>query len=480
MDYLDKKNIIKINEIKSKGNSFCSDDYYFLKIKNNNIVVLKDILKKDQKGFEPGSKYYKKEGFYKFIRISDMSSCNFTFTNEESDIFLPNIKKQELKNGDLCYQTASNVGNVCLYKGKNAYYNSHIKVLETKKDKYYIFSFLKSSFCREQVISKGSIKGVDNFDQEKFLNTIIPFPNVKNNFNPKNVEQMVSLITQNIINKEEQIKIKNKKINEIIENELVNNQNSNNPNFRFPKISEIKYEERLDTGLYSKNFIKNISLINNYINGFYKLENQEIITGRTPKDYIFTNKKTKNTFLWLTPKNIKNRTITNKTYLHTKQNTNTKKDDIIFTAIGSQGYVFLNTGEEYIYINQNTCAIRIKDKSFNNIFALCFLSSNISRKIIKEYTSTGSVPAIYPRDIKKLKIPKFSQKEQSKIIKLYFNPVNKLKNQTINNYLNNELKRNEEIGIYQLNMELFDLREQLNKIIHKIIMNKSVEINFDY
>ena len=52
----------------------------------------------------------------------------------------------------------------------------------------------------------------------------IPFPTTTNHLNPEKVEALVSLIVQNIIDKEEQIKIKNKQIDELIEKELRDNQ----------------------------------------------------------------------------------------------------------------------------------------------------------------------------------------------------------------------------------------------------------------
>ena len=46
--------------------------------------------------------------------------------------------------------------------------------------------------------------------------------------------------------------------------------------------------------------------------------------------------------------------------------------------------------------------------------------------------------------------------------------------------LEKEKIRNREIGIYQLNMEIFSLREQLEDLVHKIVMEEKIELRFEY
>jgi hypothetical protein len=51
------------------------------------------------------------------------------------------------------------------------------------------------------------------------------------------------------------IKAKNQKIDDLIESELKKNQNpKSNFKYSYPKISEIKQETRLDTGIYEREF----------------------------------------------------------------------------------------------------------------------------------------------------------------------------------------------------------------------------------
>src|SRR5690606_16145495 len=68
----------------------------------------------------------------------------------------------------------------------------------------------------------------------------IPFPTKNNYSNPDKVQELVSLIVQNIIDKEEQIKIKNQKIDGLITKELNENQKPERTfQYSYPKISEV-------------------------------------------------------------------------------------------------------------------------------------------------------------------------------------------------------------------------------------------------
>jgi predicted RNA-binding protein YlqC (UPF0109 family) len=50
----------------------------------------------------------------------------------------------------------------------------------------------------------------------------------------------VAIIVQNIIDKEQQIRLKNDRINQLIETELKDNQKDTNYEFKYPRISKIR------------------------------------------------------------------------------------------------------------------------------------------------------------------------------------------------------------------------------------------------
>lgn len=463
-------------------------DYKTLLIKNKNTTKLKNLITTHKVGKEIGSDSYMQKSKYRFLKTVNISSSflleesSIEYCKPENKIFPKPEDILIVKDG-----AGSGLGEIALYPYENNNnYDSlsagiiAIQVEEGKKN--YVFGLLKSQHFKDFIdlnTAQGSTirhSKLIAFDYE------VPFPTTKNHPQPKQVEQLVANIVQNIIHKEEQIKLKNKQIDELIEQELTTNQKSNTFSYSYPTINEIKQETRLDTGLYEKEFKRIDFLISNYINKYTEIRKYKIKTGRTPKDYFYTKYIPNKTYLWLTPKYIKKNTFISKQYLFTKKETNLIDGDLIFTGIGtnSQGHMLFYDKKSLgtVYINQNTYAISMKDTvQTNRIFTLCFLSSNLLKNTIQNFTSKGSVPAIYPRDIAKLKIPNFPQEKQQQIATLYYNPLDKNTNATLENYLEKEQIRNKNTGIFQLNMEIFTLKEHLEDLVDKIVLNKPITIN---
>lgn len=143
-------------------------------------------------------------------------------------------------------------------------------------------------------------------------------------------------------------------------------------------------------------------------------------------------------------------------------------------------------GEKYIgylykkeigkaFVNQNCTKINTGNLT-NNIFILSFLTSNIGAKIINSIKSNGTVPSINNQTLLNLNIPNFKEEKQQEISKEYFNEVSKKEN-TLDAYLENEKLRNKDLGIWQLNQEIFTLKEQLEEIVEYIVFNKDIDLN---
>ncbi len=451
-----------------------------IQYKNNNMKILKNLLTENKKGHEPGSSRYINFSQNNFIRIGDMSDNSFIITESKKTLKIkpPLTTKPILKKGDICYQTASNVGNVCFYDGENAYYNSHIRKLSFRENKFYIFSMLKSSFCKNQVDIGGSIKGVDNFAESYLLNTFIPFPTKRHNDNPKDIESIVSLITQNIIDKEEQIKFKNRSIDDEIEKELRKNQKSKILKYSYPKISTLKSEKRLDSAVYTNKYKDFENSILNYKNGNYFLNEKLISPGSTPKDYYFSdvykNEKFKD---WITPKNIENRQLSFRTFIHTKTNTKIKKYSLVLNGIRYVGNGIFIEDEEKFYTNQNMLIINQFKEKTKQLFLFCFLTSKIGKSMQIARRNFGIVPILYVDNLCKIPIEKFLEENQKERSNNYYKKVNKLEGFTLYYYLKENKKRNKKLGIFQLNIEIFELKEKLEDLIDKIIMDKFINIS---
>jgi hypothetical protein len=77
-----------------------------------------------------------------------------------------------------------------------------------------------------------------------------------------------------------------------------------------------------------------------------------------------------------------------------------------------------------------------------------------------------------------IKIPNFPDSKQYEIACEYYNPIPKNENLNLENYLESEKMRNKEVGIFQLNMEIFGLRERLEELVDAIVMEREIEIIF--
>ncbi|MGA1932383.1 restriction endonuclease subunit S [Arcobacter sp. YIC-464] len=472
-------------EILERNFSFSPQSHRQISVPSVNYVPLSSLIEKKQKGFEPGSADYITFGDNHFVRISEMSDTDFTFSiSNQTKKLLPQEKGSLINEGDLCYQTASNVGNVCFYYGKKAFYNSHILKLELKEeDKFYIFGILKSAYNKEQVDIGGSIKGLDNFSEDFLNNTMIPMP--KNQESKK----LLSLIVQNIIDKEQQIKLKNKEINSLIKNEL---ETHSHTELKMPVSNEVLQNNfRFDSGLYSPEYKAIKESIEFYEGGYFNLldhynskRGQNLQVSNIGIS-IYTNEKKDNFYRLVTNVEFtEDRTISTFRYLGNKKDlTLIPNDCIMLSADGSVGRCIYVDDLGKTITNIHPWILTAKDKNrakHKNIFTAMFLG--YLRTVgyyekIQDKSNGGGIKA--PHLENWIKIPEFPDTLQCIISKKYHNKIDRNKDLTLENYLGKEKERNAKLGIWQLNMELFDLKDQIENLVHDIVYDIEIKIE-DY
>lgn len=496
--YIIKEKSIKKNDMFTNRCSLSPFSYRKVKFNNNNIKKLEELLKNKRKGFEPGSDVYTKFGDNYFIRITDLSTTNYTFINTEDTVKLSydgiKNKNNVIKNGDICFQTASDVGNVCIYNGENAYYNSHIIKLDLEESlKYYIFSILKSKFGTAQVDVGGSIKGVDNFNDELLLNINIPFPNYQDDKENENIVKYISNITQNIINKEELIRKKNINIDKAIENELKNNQKNNKFIYRYPTKETFINFGRIDASIYERK-VKEIEFkIKNYKNGYVHMSElfnysrgQNLQVSQIGES-IYSNIEKNNFYRMFTNIEMQDdRTISGFRWLGNKNKLTILPDNAVMLAADGLivGRSFFYDRMENTITNLHPWIITPKDTSmpiYERVFLSVYLSylKNIGYlNRIKDKSNGGGLKKNHLD--KWIIIPKFSNETKKKIASEYYNKLDKNKNLSLDNYLDKEILRNTQLGIYQLNMELISLKNKLEKIIDNLVLGKPINIDFNY
>lgn len=481
MWYTVKPNSVKIN----KDNYALSPySYRFIDFKNTNFLTVWELLIDKIKWFEPWSDKYIEFWNNYFIRISELDNNNYLFDiSNDTKRILPTDNKKIINKWDICYQTASNVWNVCIFEWENAYYNSHIyKLVFDESKKYYIFAILKNSFWKQQVDIWWSIKWVDNFSESYLLNTVIPLPTKNNNQNPQDIEKLVSIMVQNLIDKEEQIKIKNIRIDELIENELNNNQKDwVELSYKLPRISEILNEWRLDTWLYNYKYKQLFNKIFNYNNWYFLISQKELSWWNTPKVRIFdpSNKE----YYWFTPTDIKRWVLWSKKFIKTEKYNLGKRKCLLFSNRSNCWEGILYDPEYYKWWHHNQWIYRKEfqeSELIKNIYILCLFNSYYYQSLLKNITTWSTFPELRIEQFSKIPLPKFDESIQIEINKEYYNKVEFNNNLNFDNYLQKEKSRNQKLWIYQLNVELFCLREKLEIIIDKIIMDEYIEVDFSY
>lgn len=462
-------------------NSLCPKDYRELIQLNSNTTNLSDILDNWYKGAEIGSDNYMKKSSYRFLKTNNVTS-NYYYDQNSIEFCKPFIGNKPQNNDILIVKDGAGkgLGEVSLYKNEsinNDYISSGLIGIKIKSEKkYYALSLLKSQHFKDFVNVNTAQGSTIRHSKLIALEYPISFPTTKNHIKPELIEKYISILTQNVLDKEFQIELKNKQVDNLFKLEL-KSKTKKKVLYKFPTISKLKSGNRLDTIIYSERYFEYETLIKSYQNSYYFLNESEISPGRTPKDYYYSDTKKSNKFYeWVTPKNVNGRRLDYKTYIHTKSSTKISKNCIVLNGIRYVGNgIYIDTVEK-IYSNQNTLIINKFKEKEEQIFLYTFLTSEIGKYMQMAQRNFGIVPILYTDNLCKIPIPKFDKDKKKEIVELYYNQVKVLEKNTLENYLENEKKRNELLGVHQLNDEIFILREKIENVIDKIIKEEPIYI----
>jgi len=277
-NYVVAPNIVKYSELRTKG-SLSPSCYSTVRFANSHWKSLRSILGASpyKDGEEVGSAAYVDSSGRHFLRTSAIQPYNYVIRIDSESVLHIKPANYErviaanadrtLTDGDIIYAKAGNVGDVAFCYGiENATFSSHILKLNIPQNKYYVFAFLKSEFCRaqQQLGIVGSIKGLDMFDFKVIDECKIPFPS---GTNAATVIGFVEVLVKCILEKELEIRRKNQMINQLIESEL-ESQNTASPfQYKYPTYSELARVGRLDTGVYTLDYKRQMHKVTNYANG---------------------------------------------------------------------------------------------------------------------------------------------------------------------------------------------------------------------
>ncbi|WP_210708384.1 hypothetical protein [Maribacter dokdonensis] len=97
------------------------------------------------------------------------------------------------------------------------------------------------------------------------------------------------------------------------------------------------------------------------------------------------------------------------------------------------------------------------------------------RKLCGNISIGSKMKEMKSYDFATLKYPNFEKELKQKIKSLYYFEKPKTEYE-LKDYLVKEKNRNKEIGIFQLNTEIIELKNKLKEIIDKIINEKPIKI----
>lgn len=483
-NYVIKPISITKSQIFAKETIFSPSRYKYVEIINESKLSLDEFIGQSTESYSLTNK----KSYFQYIEIADINTLTGNINYKLVRSIDPSSSSvYKLKRDDILISTVrtylGGIGYV-LKNDNNIVCTKALIVLrkvKIEKSKYYLFGILRTNFFISQVSIILNASMYPRMEKSYFNDLFIPLPTKKNNRNPREVENLVANLIQNILDKEECIKFKNEIIDEAIQKEIDEHQKYKSFQYEHPKISEIKASRRMDTNVFCKSYKNEVFKIFNYTNGYYFIDSKNVAPGRTPKDYYFSEGKINpNFYEWVTPKNIERRQLSFKTYIHTKSKTKVKKYSLIINGIRYVGNGIFVDEKKIIFTNQNTLIVNNSANKSQQLFLLCFLTSRTGKFLQTKQRNFGIVPILYKENLSKIPIPQFPSEIQKEIIKHYYNPQVSLQGLNSGNYLLKEKLRNKKLGISQLNDDIYVLKNKLEETVESIINNKSIKIDYNY
>ncbi len=488
-NFISKPNTVKISNIKSKFHSLMPGEHRTVFVKNTYQKPLSEHCSNENVGEQIEVSEYLAFKTGKYLgTISCMNNLLFDETKGEN--ISPQIygkSTRKLFKGNFVISRNASLGKISyINTEKQVILNGGISFLKFKPEfEFYAPAFFITKFGGDYLACITSGGGTQqNAKRGTLLSVPIPHPTLKNNKHPNEVIQLVSLIVQNLILKEESIVEKQYLINNLIIEELQANQKSK---FKFynSTINQITNNDlRFDAGMYSIEYKKNKWLIENYKNGYFNIPFEDLKSGSTPDVRLFSSK---GIYKWVTPTDIKDEGFFTPTdNISMPSAFNLDKDAILFinrTSKGKKGeYVGIACFYDFTYYghgHHNQGIYKVEAFSLvDKHFIVAFMNSTIMRKMCG-FTSQGTkMKEMKMNNFSDLIFPQFPNEQKTKVAKAYYNNSSNTKQSTLDTYLDNEKSRNSVLGIFQLNSEIVELKKKLAILVDKIINEEKIDIEF--
>lgn len=251
--YTQKTNSFNSGNIINRDFTFAPSDYRYI-LSNENTITIRTLADYENVGEQIDTTFYitQTETPFKLITIQNMSSLILD-KKSGGEFILNNIyakSAKKIKKDYLIFSRNATLGKVSyVLEDSNMILNGGISMIHIKNtlNRYYLMAFFISNYGKEQLELKTSSGGTQqNAKREDLLDIEIPLPRKEED------KILVSLIVQNILDKEQQIKAKNEQINNTIKEEL---ETHSHHDIRMPVSNELLENNfRFDSGLYSPEY----------------------------------------------------------------------------------------------------------------------------------------------------------------------------------------------------------------------------------
>jgi hypothetical protein len=418
---------------------------------------------------------------YRFLRTANIAE-SFTLDETGVEFCRPCSRIVEPHDGAILIAkdgAGQGLGACCVYNAREGitdYISQHILSLEfsNDQDRNYILGVLKCPHFREYV--DGVTPGGSTMRQSGTLIMDYDLPWSQDSVK----RQVVADIIASLLHKERLITAKNIAIDQSISEELTNGSSGAVVPVSLVSRSELLATTRLDAGMYADLVRQTDRSIVNYRGGYYHIPHcfrtkrgQNLQVTSIGKSYYSDTPKIGFYRLFTTAEMTNERTITGFRWLGNRNQLSTlPRECVMLAAKGTVGRSIFLDELPNTTTNIDQWIITAKDSSqprYRTIFLSLFLSylRNIGYLDKIKDKSNGGGLTKKPID-KWIKIPSFPAKIQEEIAGYYYRVVNPLDDDAT---LADQMARDANTGIFQLNMEVLALREHLLGVVKDIISN---------
>ena len=473
---------INYNEIVNSNYKLSPNNYLKINIESAIYRPLRDLVESVDKGFEVGSNNYVEKSEFKFIRTSAISSDKYSLVIDNNSILSITPKSyinSNLKLGDILICKDSNVGEVIKLNKDlpNYMFSSGINRINIIENRDYVFGIMKNHKFKEQLVSIIPKGATLMHAKDLYLNCIIPYPV------ERSLIDYISSLVRIISNKENELETKTNMINKIIENEILNNQKNNSYEYKYPRINGIINANRLDTGIYTKEFCDIDDKLKNYHNGYFYLSKSNVKGGQTPKKRVIKSDE-KLKYNWIIPTYINDDGTLNLNYKINCEKNNINKNCALIINRTSKGgfgeYVGICTFydfERFGPAQHNQGIYRVFNMDDDDlIFITCLLNSKLYRKYCANISMGSKMKELKLPNILEIPFPKFNNDKKNQILNCYYNKYKKQDCVSEDNFEDANKKWDKKAGIIDLFESIRCAKKYLNYVIDNIYDNQYVDM----